>query len=287
MPSRARERQLAKLAARRQAERDQRKRRRNLILGVVAAVVALALVALGAGILLSNGDDGTAASGAPSASATPAKPPGTQTGTVNPVPAPTTVACGAKAPPDAGKPKPQFSGPPPMTIDQKKTYTATMVTSCGTMVIELDPKTAPETVNSFVFLAKKHFFDGQYFFRLDTSIDVIQGGSPTDSGTAGPGYTIPDELTGNESYVAGTLAMANSGANTGGSQFFLISGPNGTNLDTNPAYTIFGHITEGMDVARKIQQLPVVNEQKAKQGDFASQAPKDAIYMDSVTVRAS
>ena len=135
------------------------------------------------------------------------------------------MACGAEAPAKAGKPKPQFAGPPPMTIDTKATYTATMVTSCGTIVIELDAKRAPQTVNSFVFLAEKGYFDGQYFHRLDTSIDVIQGGDPSGTGSDGPGYAIPDELNGKLTYTPGTIAMANAGANTGGSQFFIITGP--------------------------------------------------------------
>ena len=281
MPSRARERQLAKLAARREAERREKRRRRGLTLGIIGGAVALIVAAIVLGVLLGGGDDTTAATASPSSA------PRTQTGTVTPKAAPEGTACGAEPPARAGKPKPQFAGPPPMTIDPKKTYTATIVTSCGTIVIELDPKTAPQTVNSFVFLAGKGYFDGQFFTRLDTSIDVIQGGDPTETGSGGPGYSIPDELTGKESYVAGTLAMANAGAGTGGSQFFLISGPNGTKLDAKAAYTVFGHIKQGLDVARTVQQLPVVDPKKAATGDIASQAPKDAIYMDRVTIKQS
>ena len=184
------------------------------------------VVLVTAGLLLINGGDSTQASpsptvspsGSPSASPSPQGKPGTQTGTVDPQPAPTAVACGAQAPKGAGTPKPQFAGPPPMKIDPSRTHVATMETSCGTIVIELDPKTAPQTVNSFVFLANRHFFDGQYFTRIDTSIDVLQGGDPTGTGSGGPGYSIPDELQGNEQYAPGVFAMANAGANTGGSQ---------------------------------------------------------------------
>jgi cyclophilin family peptidyl-prolyl cis-trans isomerase len=290
MPSRARDKQLAKLAARRQAERHRRKRRRDITLGLIAAVLALALVGGAAAVLLGGGDGTAADSGSatPSASATPSGKPGTQTGTVQPKPAPTTVACDGNVPSGAGKPKPQFAGPPPMKIDPQKTYTATMVTSCGTITIELDPSHAPQTVNSFVFLARKGFFDGQFFTRLDTSIDVIQGGDPTETGSGGPGYNIPDELTGDESYVAGTFAMAKGQApNSGGSQFFIISGPNGTHLDANPNYTIFGHVTGGLDVARTIQALPVMDPKAAKGGDIAAQEPKQAVYMDKVTIAES
>jgi cyclophilin family peptidyl-prolyl cis-trans isomerase len=281
MSKRSRDRHLAKLAARRQAERDAIRRRRQRILTTIGAVVAIALVLAG-GLNLLNKSPSDKASATPTLtpSASPTVKPGTQTGTVTPQPAPTTVACGAKAPPDAGKPKPQFAGPPPMTIDQSKTYIATVETSCGTIVIELDAKTAPQTVNSFVFLAEQGYFDGQYVHRLDTSIDVIQGGDPTGTGSGGPGYSIPDELTGKESYAPGVLAMANAGPNTGGSQFFLITGPNGHNLDASPHYTIFGNVVKGLDVAQTIQQLPIQDPSAGITG----QQPKDAVYIDKVTI---
>jgi len=283
MPSRARERQLAKLAARRQAERRAARRRHSLIIwGTVAGIAIVGMIVVGA-LFFGGNDQSTAASGTPTASATPSGKPGTQTGTVQPTPAPATVACGGSAPKTATQPKPQFAGPPPMKIDPKATYTATFDTSCGKIVVELDPTTAPQTVNSFVFLAGKGFFDGQYVIRLDTSIDVIQAGDPTGTGGGGPGYTIPDELTGNESYTPGVLAMANGGPNTGGSQFFLITGPNGKNLDANPAYTIFGKVVEGLAVAQKIQQLPIQDPSTG----MAGQRPTDAIYFDSVTVKKS
>jgi cyclophilin family peptidyl-prolyl cis-trans isomerase len=159
-----------------------------------------------------------------------------------------------------------------------------MVTSCGTIEIELDPKTAPQTVNSFVFLANHGYFDGQYIHRIDTSIDVLQGGDPTGTGSGGPGYAIPDELQGGEQYAPGVFAMANGGPNTGGSQFFIITGDNGHNLDGNPNYTIFGHITSGLDVAQRVQKLPIKDPAAAQQGDISGQAPLQAIYFDSVTI---
>ena len=171
-----------------------------------------------------------------------------------------------------------------MKIDPQKTYIATMVTSCGTIEIELDPKTAPQTVNSFVFLANHGYFDGQYIHRIDTSIDVLQGGDPTGTGSGGPGYVIPDELQGGEQYGPGVFAMANAGANTGGSQFFIITGDNGHNLDSNPNYTIFGHVISGLDVAQRIQKLPIKDPAAAQQGDISGQAPLQAVYFDSVTI---
>jgi cyclophilin family peptidyl-prolyl cis-trans isomerase len=289
MSKRSRDRQLAKLAARRQAERTAAARRRNLIVGSLAGVVALVVVIAGLSFLLGDGTETaspTPTPASPSGSPSPSVEPGTETGTVTATAATGSgeVACGADEPAKAGKPKPQFAGPPPMDIDPKATYTATMQTSCGTIVIELDPKRAPQTVNSFVFLAKEGYFDGQYFHRLDTSIDVIQGGDPTGNGDGGPGYAIPDELTGKESYTPGTLAMANAGANSGGSQFFLITGPAGTNLDGNPAYTIFGKVVEGLDVAQRIQKLPIVDPDS---GEISGQRPAAAVYIESVTIRKS
>ncbi|MGH2641189.1 MAG: peptidylprolyl isomerase [Actinomycetota bacterium] len=290
MSKRSRDRQLAKLAARRQAERYAATRRRNLIVGGIAGVVALAVVFGGLSVLLGDDTPAGTSSVTPSTSPTgtpsPSAAPGTEIGTVTPTAANDSgeVACGSEAPPQAGKPKPQFAGPPPMKIDPKATYTATVETSCGTIVIELDAKRAPTTVNSFVFLGKEGYFDGQYVHRLDTSIDVIQGGDPTGTGSGGPGYSIPDELKGSESYTPGTLAMANAGPNTGGSQFFLITGPAGTNLDGNPNYTIFGKVVEGLDVARRIQSLPIVDPNS---GDISGQRPVQAVYLESVTIEKS
>jgi cyclophilin family peptidyl-prolyl cis-trans isomerase len=290
MSKRSRDRQLAKLAARRQAERYAATRRRNLITGVVAGFLALSMAVVGLGVLLGGEDPGTASatpSASPSGSPSRSAKPGTETGTVTPTAATETgeVACGAEEPPKAGSSKPQFAGPPPLKIAAKASYTATMVTSCGTIVIDLDVKRAPQTVNSFVFLAKARYFDGQYFHRLDTSIDVIQGGDPTGTGSGGPGYSIPDELKGNESYTPGTLAMANAGPNTGGSQFFLITGPNGSNLDGTPNYTIFGRVVEGLGVARRIQQLPILDPDAAAAGDLSGQRPQQAVYIEKVTIR--
>src|ERR671937_800228 len=290
MSKRSRDRHLAKLAAQRQAERSAALRRRNRIVGVIAGVIAVVVAIVGLGLILGGGDTttttGASATPSPSPSPSPSAAAGTKTGTVTPTAATDNgaVACGAQAPPQADQPKPQFAGPPPMKIDTKATYRATMVTSCGSIVIELDAKRAPQTVNSFVFLADKGYFDGQYFHRLDTSIDVIQGGDPTGTGQGGPGYAIPDELKGDEKYTPGTLAMANAGPDTGGSQFFIITGPAGANLNSAPNYTIFGHIVKGLDVAKRIQQLPIVDPQAAAAGDLSGQRPREAVYLERVTI---
>jgi cyclophilin family peptidyl-prolyl cis-trans isomerase len=290
MSKRSRDRQLAKLAARRQAERYAATRRRNLVVGALVGVLALLVAGVGVGAFVGSSpeDPPGSATASPSASPSASPEPGTKVGTVTPTAATETgeVACGAEEPPGADEPKPQFAGPPPMRIERKGSYTATLVTSCGTIVIELDAKAAPQTVNSFVFLARKGYFDGQYFHRLDTSIDVIQGGDPTGTGSGGPGYTIPDELGKDPTYPPGTVAMAKGAEpNSGGSQFFVIAGPDGHHLDDNPQYTVFGTVVSGMDVAERILDLPIVDPDAAAAGDLQGQRPARAVYLERVTIR--
>ena len=285
MPSRSRERQLAKLAARRRAEQTQSQRRRRLTAGIVGAVVGLA--AIGTGVaLVAGGNDNPTVSTTPSASSTPsAAATGlpSKTGTVTAQASPAKqVACGGKRPAAADTPKPQFDHAPAAqdVLAKNTVYTAVMRTSCGTIRIQLNTSTAPQTSASFVFLADKGFFDGLFFHRVVDSIDVIQTGDPLGTGSGGPGYTIPDELTGKEHYTAGTVAMANGGANTGGSQFFIITGPQGTNLDGNPNYTIFGEVVGGLDVAKTINAL--MPKQKNYDG-----APTKAVYIESMTIETA
>jgi cyclophilin family peptidyl-prolyl cis-trans isomerase len=282
MPSRSRERHLAKLAARRRAEQTQSQRRRRLTAGIVGAVVGLA--AIGTGVaLIAGGNDNPTVSTTPSASSTPsAAATGlpTKTGTVTAQASPAKqVACGGKRPAAADVPKPQFDHAPAAkdVLDKNTVYTAVMRTSCGTVRIQLNTATAPQTSASFVFLADKGYFDGVFSHRVVDSIDVIQTGDPLGTGSGGPGYTIPDELTGKEHYTAGTVAMANGGANTGGSQFFIITGPQGTNLDGNPNYTIFGKVVSGLDVAKTINAL--MPKQKNYDGP-----PTKAVYIESMTI---
>jgi cyclophilin family peptidyl-prolyl cis-trans isomerase len=144
-----------------------------------------------------------------------------------------------------------FSGPPPFCIDPTKTYTATMRTDAGNITIQLLPKYAPVTVNNFVFLAGYHYFDGTVFHRVIPGF-VDQGGDPTGTGTGGPGYSFADELPkSTAAYDNGSFAMANSGPNTNGSQFFIVVGSGGQEL-TQAAYSMFGQVTSGLDVATKI-----------------------------------
>ena len=256
-----------------------------IALGTGGAIAGALVIALGFTILTRD-NGGAVATDTPAASPTkpPKASPPKQTGTVSAeTKPPAKVACGASVPAAAKTPKPQFNHAP--TVDQALEkgfdYTAVMQTSCGTITISLDQKAAPQTVASFVFLAKHHFFDGTFFHRVVDSIDVVQGGDPTGSGGGGPGYTIPDEATGSEQYTAGSVAMAKSSApNSGGSQFFLITGPEGSNLNANPVYTIFGSITKGLDVAKRINAL--MPKQKNYDG-----MPTEAVYIDRVMIETA
>ena len=146
----------------------------------------------------------------------------------------------------------KFPDKPEFGIDPQKRYTATMETSMGTIVIALDALNAPVTVNNFVFLAGYHYYDGIIFHRIINGF-VCQGGDPGGTGTGGPGYRFEDEPVKNR-YQIGSLAMANAGPNTTGSQFFLISGPNGVTLP--PQYNHFGQVVKGLEVVDAMQKVP-------------------------------
>lgn len=142
---------------------------------------------------------------------------------------------------------------PTMSIDTKKVYCAGINTTRGLIVVELRPEWAPETVNNFVFLAQHKFYDGLTFHRVmqtGSSLHIIQGGDPQGNGQGGPGYKFNDEPVKGD-YTTGTIAMANSGANTNGSQFFINTGDNSKGLGKN--YNLFGQVVKGLDVTLMIQ----------------------------------
>jgi cyclophilin family peptidyl-prolyl cis-trans isomerase len=173
---------------------------------------------------------------------------------------------------DGSAPKQQqFSSAPELGIDPSKRYTATMSTSMGDMVIALDPIKAPKTVNNFVFLALHHYFDGIIFHRIINGF-VCQGGDPTGTGRGGPGYRFEDELPKPREYQIGSVAMANAGPNTNGSQFFLISGPSGAGLP--PQYSLFGKIVKGLDVLDAMQRVSTDRNDR----------PHDDVVINSVTI---
>src|SRR5437016_4758520 len=165
----------------------------------------------------------------------------------------------------------RFDGPPPMCIDPDKRYTAEMVTSKGTMTIALDPAAAPKTVNNFVVLARYHYFEGIHFHRVIPGF-VLQGGDPEGSGRGGPGYRFEDELPKPGRYEVGSLAMANAGPTTNGSQFFIISGQSGVQLP--PQYSLFGKVVNGLGVVAAIDAI----------GSPGAGTPKEKVVIESVTI---
>jgi peptidylprolyl isomerase len=170
----------------------------------------------------------------------------------------------------------QWSSPPAMQIDTSKQYTATISTNIGTIQVQLFANEDPKTVNNFVFLANQGYYNGCKFFRIVKGF-VIQTGDPTNLGTGGPGYQFADEPV-TRNYLQGTLAMANSGPNTNGSQFFICL----ANLTTLPKdYTIFGIVTSGMDVVQSIGNTPVVANPMMG-GEMSS--PTQNVYINSVQI---
>lgn len=166
----------------------------------------------------------------------------------------------------------QYDSAPDLTIDASKDYKATLDTNHGEIVIEFDPGRSPLTVNNFVFLANDGFYDGVIFHRVIENF-MIQGGDPTGTGTGGPGYRFRDEIDGAGSYSRGTVAMANSGPNTNGSQFFICH----TDAGLPHSYTIFGQVSSGMDVVDSI----------ATSATDRSDRPKDDVVINKVTVTES
>lgn len=176
----------------------------------------------------------------------------------------TTPAAGAKT----------WSAAPAMSIDVNAAYTAAMRTSEGEITIALDPTQAPTTVNNFVFLSKQGFFDGLTFHRVIPGF-MIQGGDPTGTGSGGPGYSFPDELPTAGQYKIGSVAMANAGSDTNGSQFFIVTGANGVSLP--PSYSLFGQVTAGQSIADAISNVP----------RDAADKPNSPVTITEVTITTS
>ena len=268
MPDPKRERQRQNRESARQAQLEaarQAKRKQGGIRLAIVAVAAIVVAVLAAALFSGKGDKKKV--DATNSTTTTA---GVTTTTVDPA-ALAKVQCNDTKPPDNPN-RPTFKEAPPMTIDAAKTYTATIDTSCGKITVELDAKTAPKTVNNFVFLANKKFFDGLTWHRVVKDF-VIQGGDPQGTGSGGPGYEFADELPqGTNVYQPGVLAMANSGPNTNGSQFFIVTGNGGLRLQNN--YNLFGKVTDGLIVAQKLESFNT--------GDGP---PSKPLYITSITVK--
>jgi peptidyl-prolyl cis-trans isomerase B (cyclophilin B) len=191
------------------------------------------------------------------------------------------VACGGEVPPGAEEDREMYDAPE-QVLEDGLDYQAVIETSCGQIILDLDQEGAPEAVNSFVFLAQEGFFDGLRIFRNATSIDALQTGSGTNDASWQIGYQLTDELESaeEEGYPAGTVAMANSGPDTAGSQFFFVYGDGfqaGVEAGAlGPTYTRFGMVVEGLSVLEVIGDIPTAGP--------AGETPTERIYIESVTI---
>ena len=279
---RQKENRAIRLAAERKAA--QWKRRKRLVRNVVIVIV----VVFGGAFLISllGGDsEPDAATTTTTSTAGPTTTAGGDTTTtisiVDAVPTATNyelfasqeTACGGTAPPPPATLS--FDEAEDQGLASDAVVTAIIKTSCGDIILDLDPSRAPQTVNSFVFLARQGFFDGAPAHRLVPGF-VIQMGDPTGTGTGGPGYRFDDELPPDgTSYNAGVLAMANSGPDTNGSQMFLTVGDSGLNTD----FTVFGSFDPIQPVITDILAIPL----GPNQGGEVSR-PLQSIYIESVEI---
>jgi len=182
------------------------------------------------------------------------------------------VACGGSVPDGHGEPRKQYERAE-QVLDDRARHPATITTSCGEIVIELFSSESPVTANNFAFLAGEGFYDATIIHRVVPGF-VVQMGDPTGTGTGGPGYRFPDELAAarNRRYPRSTVAMANSGPDTNGSQFFLISGPSGVRLP--PQYALFGKVVSGLDVVDAMQKVETDSQDR----------PVEDLMIETVTI---
>jgi len=281
MSKQTRKRELDRLRARREAERRRVRRRRALLTyGGLALVVVVAAVA--GGLWLTGDDDtpaGATATTAAAATATTAAAQFDDARAGAPT-APAQVACDGKIPPKVTRPT--FSKPPTTKVDPARTYLATFQTSCGRFTVRLDPDKAPVTTANMVFLAGRKFYDSTWFHRIvpggTAGIAVIQGGDPEGTGQGGPGYAIKDELPSSPAaYKKYSMAMANSGPDSGGSQFFINFEDNSKGLQPN--YSVFGQVVDGREVVDRIAKVPV--------GGQSGDTPTQSVWIEKLTVKVS
>ena len=253
------------------AAQARKRRTRFAIWGVVlVGVVVLALFALAPD---DDGDD--VATGSTTSSSVEGAP---ETVAIT-VPAPGAAITGETPCPAADGSSPRtttFAAPPPMCIDPARTYTAEVLTSEGVFNLDLDPVAAPATVNNFVVLSRYHFYDGVAFHRIIPGFMNQTGDAvgPT-PGVGDPGYAIPDELpTGENPYPLGSVAMANSGPNTSGSQWF-VTVEDASRLNSAPNYSRFGTVSSGIEVVLQINNYGTATEEGT---------PTQEVVIESITI---
>lgn len=260
------ERQRAAREAARRAER----RRTMVTAGIVAAVIAIGGGLIGFTIF----QDRTAAAEQQRAGAQAASEAAREASEAAEQIANREVACDAEAPPEAGDEKPTFTEPSDV-LDSGTDYAAVIDTSCGQVVIDLAEDEAPETVNSFVFLAQEGFYDGLEIFRNAASIGALQTGSGTNDASWQIGYTLSDELdlAASQGYEAGAVAMANAGPDTSGSQFFFVYSDS---FALEPTFTRFATVTDGLDVLTTIGAIDTIGPN--------GETPAETVYINSVEI---
>jgi peptidyl-prolyl cis-trans isomerase B (cyclophilin B) len=241
---------LERQAARRAAREQRHKRRMRIGWGIAALVGVLAVAALV--FWPESGTDDVAEPGA-SASAAPTP---SASGDAGASPSPVAVEGCGPAPTPPSDPK-SWDKAPAMQLDEGTEYQMVLATNCGEIVIDTFADKAPETVNAMLWLAGEGYFDSTLCHRLVTEgIFVLQCGDPTATGTGGPGFTLPDEnlpTAEGVNYPAGTVAMANAGPGTSGSQFFLVY----EDTTLPPDYTIWGEVSSGLDIVKRIAEAGV------------------------------
>jgi peptidyl-prolyl cis-trans isomerase B (cyclophilin B) len=273
--SNKRERDLARAKFERQQQRRAQekatRRRRNQVIVVSAGLAVVVLAVLG--LVLSSRDSGSTtasdASPSPTASAPSSSPSASSSSSADP------AKCG-QAPTPTTKTQ-TWTAPPSTPLKPKSQYFIKLDTNCGPIDIEID-QAAPQTANSMIFLANQGYYTDSDCFRLTTDgLFVLQCGSPTNNGQGGPGYTVPDEnlpKAGTDNYPEGTVAMANAGPGTSGSQFFIVY----KNTTLPPNYTIWGKVVSGLDVVQKVAAAGV-------QGGGADGKPAQSIVITKATTR--
>ncbi len=275
-----RQRQKENRAARLEAERKAAQRAarirtvRNLAILVGVVLVPLLLFSFLAG----NGDEQEATTTTLPGTTTTTTPEQARQGTTYELFTAQPTACGGVIPPAPGDLS--FEAAEDQAIPADAVVTAVLTTSCGDITLELDPSIAPETVNSFVFLARQGYFDGSPMHRIDPTF-IIQGGDPTGTGLGGPGYApideFPEPLT---TYDVGDVAMANSGGeNSAGSQFFLVLEENQLHL-SGSQFTKFGRFVDSEDTFAAIRAVPL----GYNNFDQNPTRPLESVYIESVAI---